>query len=566
RGAIFVDKPDNIQFGKWYCLPGVSRASVDLKTFKDPTPVATNIVDASAPYGCGVGRLRVVRFWGLPPPDAPHGAILTADKAATAQKLARWPSPPSYASGSGTPPRGVVVEKAAVAQVPRSHPDPVKAAPPPPVVKQKPRQVVGHQHFVESALAQLHAAGWIDKAPGKADSIADPATKAAVRDFQTKLDVKPIDGIAGPITRAALKRALVDLHTGKPNPGKPNKPMIDHFYWLTNRVDPGGTNALAVHGEHLDLVQTFEITLTDQVSKRSMTLPVPLVAVAGAGVQAVQIPPVFERGAILTAHLKGNASGTILTKASDVPLYVGQVVAPASSDWPWDETRWTPLMRNVLAELRAARKGPGNYHRREITQYGVKEKILPGDTPVLDKAGRELGRVDRRSLFLADIEGTMRLDGRILNIVSSGNVYDQQVTRVIGGAAVKKPKPSLERFDPARSRWVDVTDRAPWGSGARMPLIPFRVLAHNPRSEPHGSLYGRIVYIRQLDGLVLSTGETHNGMCIVGDCGGMAPPGAQFDFFIGREDHHISIPTVAHSQGGSVCEVEILGTSAAMHR
>jgi hypothetical protein len=90
------------------------------------------------------------------------------------------------------------------------------------------------------------------------------------------------------------------------------------------------------------------------------------------------------------------------------------------------------------------------------------------------------------------------------------------------------------------------------------------VLAHNPRSE--APLYGRIVYIRQLDGLVLSTGETHNGMCIVGDCGGMAPAGAQFDFFIGREDHHIAIPTLARSQGGSVCEVEILGTSAAMHK
>lgn len=289
----------------------------------------------------------------------------------------------------------------------------------------------------------------------------------------------------------------------------------------------------------------------------------PLVAVGGAGVQAVAIPPVFGRGSVLTAHLRGKASGAVLEKASDVPLYVGQVVPPPTGDWPWDEATWPPIMRNVVAELRAARRGPGNYQYREITQYGVKEKVSPGDTPVLDKAGRELGRVDKRSLYLADIEGTMRLGGRILNIVKSGNVYDQQVTRVIAGVTVKKPKPSLDRFDPARSRWVDVTDRAPWGSGARMPLIPFRVLAHNPRSEP--PLYGRIVYIRQLDGLVLPTGEPHNGMCIVGDCGGMAPAGAQFDFFVGREDRHIAIPTLAHSQGGSVCEVEILGASAAMH-
>jgi hypothetical protein len=187
---------------------------------------------------------------------------------------------------------------------------------------------------------------------------------------------------------------------------------------------------------------------------------VPLVAVGGAGVQAVAIPPVFGRGSVLTAHLRGKASGAVLEKASDVPLYVGQVVPPPTGDWPWDEATWPPIMRNVVAELRAARRGPGNYQYREITQYGVKEKVSPGDTPVLDKAGRELGRVDKRSLYLADIEGTMRLGGRILNIVKSGNVYDQQVTRVIAGVTVKKPKPSLDRFDPARSRWVDVTDRA----------------------------------------------------------------------------------------------------------
>src|SRR5262249_44013800 len=193
-------------------------------------------------------------------------------------------------------------------------------------------------------------------------------------------------------------------------------------------------------------------------------------------------------------------------------------------------------------ELRARPRGRGDFHTREITQYGVKEKVRPGDVPVLDKAGRELGRVDKRSLFLADIEGTMRLSGRILNIVSSGNVYDQEVTRMIGGAAVKKPKPSLDRFDPARSRWVDVTERAPWGAGARLPLIPFRVLAHNPKTE--APLYGRTVYIQQLDGLRLPTGEVHNGMWVGGDCRGMAPPRARVDFFVRRRGRAITTPTL----------------------
>jgi hypothetical protein len=172
-----------------------------------------------------------------------------------------------------------------------------------------------------------------------------------------------------------------------------------------------------------------------------------------------------------------------------------------------------------------------------------------------------LPSVDKLGLYLADIEGTLRWQGRILNIVQSGNVYDKPVTRVINGNTVTKMKPTLEKFDPAKSVWVDVTDRHPWGSGARMPLIPFRVLAHNSKTE--SPLYGRIVYIQQLDGVVLPTGEKHNGMCVVGDAGGMAPPGKQFDFFVGREDRHIQIPSIGDSQGGSVCNVELLGASSA---
>jgi peptidoglycan hydrolase-like protein with peptidoglycan-binding domain len=558
---LFKDNELYINQAWWYCLPKVSADAVKLATFRNPTPPRGHIVDARF-GGYAIGTLRVVRFWGFPPPEAPHGTLL-GDKAGLAQQLAIWPMPPSFATGTGTPPTGKI-EKPRVAQQPKAHPDPVKATPPAPAPQPK-QQVVSHQHFVEAALGELHRAGWIDRSPGEPTAIADPATKAAVEDFQTKFRCLPIDGIAGPITRGALKRALVDLHGGQPNPNKPDRtPALDVFYWLSNRVDPGGVNGLAVHGLHLDLVQALEITLTDQRSGTSVTLPVPLVVINGFGVQPVAIPPVFGLGSVLTAHVKGRTAGGAIEKSSQVPLYVGPAVPPPASDWPWDEARWTPKMRAIVAELRRAPKGAGAYHTREITQYGVKEKIAPGDTPVLDKAGRELGRCALRSLYLADIEGTMRLDGRILNIVKSGNVYDQTAARNIGGTVVRKPKPSLERFDPARSRWVDVSSHAPWGMGARMPLIPFRVLAHNPRSET--PLYGRIVYIKQLDGLVMSTGERHNGMCIVGDCGGMAPAGKQFDFFCGREDHHISIPTLAPSQGGSVCEVEILGACAAAEK
>jgi len=192
--------------------------------------------------------------------------------------------------------------------------------------------------------------------------------------------------------------------------------------------------------------------------------------------------------------------------------------------------------------------------------------LKPGDVPIMGKVGKNvvalpLASVDKLGLYLADIEGTLRWQGRILNIVQSGNVYDKPVTRVINGQTVTKMKPTLDKFDPTKSIWVDVTEHHPWGSGARMPLIPFRVLAHNARTEP--ALYGRIVYVQQLDGIVLPTGEKHNGMCVVGDQGGMAPPGRQFDFFVGREDHHIQLTSLGASQGGSVCNVEVLGPSAA---
>jgi hypothetical protein len=559
---LFVDSEMNLKYGKWLCLPGVDRTKIDLTSFKEPTPSIKQFVDKTA-GGYAAARVRVVRFWGVNPPDQPHGDLL-GDKASQARSLGKEKAPDSYASGKGKPVEvhipDVPVTKVAGSEV-KKDPDAVKKAPPKPA-QQKKEHVVHHQGFVESALAELHAAGWIERSPGKGDSVGDNDTKASVKDFQTKLDVKPIDGIAGPITRKALRQALADLHDGKPNPKKKDpKPTIEHFYWLRNRVDPGAVNGLAVQGAHLDLVQTFAISLKDKKSGHAEDVSFPLVAINGRGVAPLVVPAAFGVGSLVTARLKGSANGQNIEKESDVPLYIGALKLVESNDmgddWPWDESKWPKKMRDIVAELRSTPKGSGNFHRREITQYGVKEKIQPGDTPVLDENGRELGRVDKRSLYLADIEGTMRLHGRVLNIAKSGNSYDQTVEREIGGKKVKKPKPSLDRFDPQKSRWTDVTEKAPWGAGARLPLIPFRVLAHNPKTET--PLYGKKVYIQQLDGLVLSTGEKHNGICVVGDCGGMAPPGQQFDFFCGREDRHMQIPTLAPSQGGSVCNVEILG-------
>jgi hypothetical protein len=554
---MFADHEDHTEHGSWLCLPGVDRTSVKRDTFKDAPPALQNLVDRTA-GGHAVASLRVVRFWGVAPPEQPHGRLL-GDHAGLARTLAREPAPASYAMGRGTPSEGRI-ENVCAAPVPRRHPEPFKAVPPA-RAQQKPAQVVGHQHFVEAALAELHAGGWIDCSPGSAASVADGDTRAAIRDFQAKFGVTPIDGIAGRVTRQKLGRALADLHAGKPNPTKRRaRPVIDRFYFLGNRVAPGGASTLTVQGQHLDLVEAFELELTDQTG-HTHTLAVAIDAADGRGVQQIAIPAGFGAGSVLTARLRATAAGARFDKTSDVPLYVGKLT-PDADDWPWNESAWPVAMQRIVAELRATRRGSGNFHVREITQYGVKQ-ASPGDVAVLDWKGREIWRVDRRSLFLADIEGTMRLGGRMLNIVSSGNVNDQMVTTVIAGVAVKRPAPSLDSFDPAFSRWVDVTERAPWGAGARLPLIPFRVLAHNARTET--PLYLKTVYIEQLDGVRLPTGEVHNGMCVVGDCGSMAPAGGQLDLFVGRGDHHVAIPSVAATQGGTVCRVEILGDCAAAH-
>src|SRR5206468_8197736 len=116
-----------------------------------------------------------------------------------------------------------------------------------------------------------------------------------------------------------------------------------------------------------------------------------------------------------------------------------------------------------------------------------------GTVEVKSPSGQVFGTISLRSLMLADIEGTMRLDGRILNIAKSGNVYEPKEV-VVNGKKVIKKKPVAAKFDPAKSLWVDVTVKNPWGAGSHVPLIPYRVLAVNP--QYNRALYYKKVYIK----------------------------------------------------------------------
>jgi peptidoglycan hydrolase-like protein with peptidoglycan-binding domain len=307
---VFQDDGTYTKAGAWHLLPHKTKADIDIKSFNN-TP--TTLIDASSwkpahGYSEYVGSLRVVRFWGVAPPENPHGTLL-GTKGAQAHALTKWQPPEPVCMGSSRPPGRV--DKLQPAQVPKAAPDPIKAAPPKPAPPQKQDMVLPHQHFVEEALAELYEHKWIDVDPGDPASVGDPKTKAAVQDFQTKFKIPPIDGIAGPKTRPALEQALADLHAGKPHPTKPTPPAkLDRFYWLSNRVAPGGVNGLAIDIANWDGWKSFEITLTDQ-HNTSARVPIPLTSFYGHGLCTVAIPEKFSAGSVLSARIRGDSNVTV---------------------------------------------------------------------------------------------------------------------------------------------------------------------------------------------------------------------------------------------------------------
>jgi hypothetical protein len=570
--GLFQDRPSQVVDAEWLMVPGKAKAGVTRATnFIAPGPPknALDYTDAPKPpvkkagwvppkWPFHVKSLRAARLWGIHPPDRKPSNDRQATAWDEAKHLGYEYPKDSYATVKSGAPRPPLPPPHIESVTPVVHKEPVetvKTTPPKPAPQHPERPTVA-QHFVEDALDRLWRAKWIEHHPGDPKQVNDGDTKAAVREFQAKFDAPPIDGIAGPITRKALQRALGDLAEGKPPPHAPSAkktPRLDRVAWLRNRVEPGEAAFLAVHGVDLDLITSLDITLEDRVSKQTAQLAWPCVLVNDIGVTPVVFPAKFSRGAEILASFAGAG----VHYKHDVPIYIGAIKAPTDGDWPWDEALWTPKMRDIIADLRATPTPTGPFERWEITQYGVKEKMQPGEVPVKSASGEVFGAVTRESLMKADIEGTMRLSGKILNITHKGNVYEPREV-IVDGKKVIKNKPNPAKFDPSQSLWTDVTAKAPWGAGAKMPLIPFRTLALNPTLHP--ALFYQKVYIKQLDGMTLPDGQTHNGVCIAGDVGLMKVQ--HFDLCVGREDHHIQVPSVGGA-GGTMCEVQILGECAA---
>lgn len=605
----FIDRPEFVERGNWKLVPGFGYTEAAVRkagTFKVATPKSIGEVK----------KCHVLRFWGFPPPDrkTPRGQAAWADlkysvNFSKAAELAKYTLAEPYCMGTG---RSAAVTIAAVPAVSLraehlQRPEDIQRVATRPVV-QRAEDATPEQLEVERSLDALFRAGILEVGPGNLDNVHDAETVNAIKAFQRRFGLKA-DGIAGGVTRPLLFRAAEDVRAGrtqltkppaavaqpttKPPPKAPatppvilgplagSMPRIDRFYLLHNHATPGASLTFVVEGRDLDVWRfspgQISFVETTRGTRVDVATPIPFTH-GGRGEASVVLPPEMTAGTVWRVTLHCQLLTGILRVECPIELTLDvrhpAEPAAATDGWPWDEAPWPKALREIVRELRETPK-PTDLSAGEpwaISTYGVKEKLdalgprdrktkelryADGGTkvPVLSPTGKVLGEVTRYSLFAADIEGTMRLGTQVLNIKQTG--------RPRGGS----PPHRYEEFDPSRSQWYDVTQRRPWGSGSKAPLIPYRVLAINKRHD--GDLYFQKVYIKALDGMRLPpTGEIHNGICLVGDCGSMDPR-RQFDFFKGRQDITFKIRgdrgTFKNSKGVSLpdCTAVFLGECAA---
>jgi len=563
----FVDRPEVVRHCNFRVVPGSGATPEALKssgTFLTP-PQA---------FKTDTKWVRAVRLWGFPPPDrsTPRGQAAWADARFArafprAAELTRYAQPGSYCMGRGRKVQVAVPQVMAVTLKPEvlTKPEDIKRVATRPV-QQRPEHVTPEQLEVEHALEDLFKAGLIECGPGDVHNVHDAETVKAVRAFQRRFGLKE-DGVAGPVTQSLLFETATAVRRGVQHPFKPEArraqpsatppppeapqrvvPLtasgarVERFYPLQNHARPGEEFAFAVEGVGLDAWghAATRINLVERTQGTQVAVVTPVTFSVGTrGTGRIKLPAEVKPGTSwrlsFDCELPTGLTRTESAMVLEVDDRAPEAVVPADGTWPWDERAWPPRLRALLQELRETPRPAGPFtDRRVLSTYYVKERLnaigparvkggLPGGgdlVPVKSVKGEVFGHCTRYSLFEADIEGTLRLGARTLNIETKG--------RPNNGRAPHR----FSQFNADASRWKDVTAQKPWGSAPGVPLMPYRVLAVN-RAESH--LYRHKVYIKALDGVRLSpTGEVHNGVCIVGDCGDMHT-GFHFDFFRGRE-------------------------------
>jgi peptidoglycan hydrolase-like protein with peptidoglycan-binding domain len=564
----FVDRPENVKHCNHRIIPGSGVSAEALK--KSGTFIAPPNT-----FKTDTRWVRAVRLWGFPPPDraTARGQAAWSEKVFAgafprAAELARYTQPASYCMGVGRKVQVAVTQLTAVTLKPEvlAKPEDIKRVATRPV-QQKPEHVTPEQIEVEHALQDLFTAGLIECGPGDVHNVHDAETVKAVRAFQRRFGLKE-DGVAGPVTQTLLFEAATNVRRGvqhpfKPEPARaqpgappaaPTPPQrvgpitpiasrIERFYPLQNHARPGEELAFAVEGVGLDVWghAATRVNLVERTQHTQVAVITPVSFPVGTrGTGKIKLPPEVKAGTSwalsFDAELPTGLTRTESAMVLEVDDRSPETRITQDGAWPWDDRTWPKALRALVRELRETPRPEGPFtDRRVLSTYYVKESLNAigprgvkggfaggGDmVPILGMKGEVLGRCTKYSLFEADIEGALRCGSRVLSIQKKG--------RPRGGKAPHR----FSEFDPTQSRWHDVTSRKPWGSGSSVPLIPYRVVAVN-RAERE--LYRRKVYIKALDGMRLApTGEVHNGICIVGDCGDMHK-GFHFDFFRGRED------------------------------
>jgi len=168
----------------WFGLPGVKKGDIDLNTFGVPAKsVQISYADS---MDVSVHTVHVARLNGVTPPEP----YLRADGGRTPEPKSK-PKPQALTTVKSKK----VDQAAARATAP---PEKARPGPPHPV-----------QDKLEGHLQTLFKARWISKDPGNPDSVNDPESQAAIRDYQEKFmkgDVPKL-GHADPKTRDRIAKA-----------------------------------------------------------------------------------------------------------------------------------------------------------------------------------------------------------------------------------------------------------------------------------------------------------------------------------------------------------------------
>lgn len=181
---LFVGKTDEYAaVCSWKALPGVTKADIDLETFRKPSPKSKISIEYDS-----IGFMECARFHGIG--DVPSFATTGAPKAAVVVPAIPGAAPQETSAADAHDPN----VRAALPRQPLEQP---KDAP------------LKEQKLLEERLRALYMVHLIATDPGKPDEVMDAKSKAALQEFQMSVGLVA-SGVPDRATRAALAQAVED--------------------------------------------------------------------------------------------------------------------------------------------------------------------------------------------------------------------------------------------------------------------------------------------------------------------------------------------------------------------